>query len=223
MPRLSKAAAQERKARIVALAEKRFVQNGYEHTTVDQIVSEMGLAKGTYYYHFDSKEDLMIAVSEKLILETSTKLIAVYNRKDEDIVWRIRNVLKTYQDDFYRNKDIWKQVYHWRNAALYRRVAHISAQRFTPILEDLLSEALAAGKIAIPHPHEIAESLLVLFDLTSRQLCAKTDHARRVRIFETFRYLLSHILSAECIPQFEQEKRENLVPVPRPRGSGVAA
>ena len=80
MPRLSKAAAQERKARIVALAEKRFVQNGYEQTTVDEIVKEIGLAKGTYYYHFDSKEDLMIAVSEKLILETSTKLNAVYNR-----------------------------------------------------------------------------------------------------------------------------------------------
>lgn len=206
MPRLSKAAAQERKTSIVALAEKRFVQKGYEQTTVDELVTEMGLAKGTYYYHFDSKEDLMIAVSEKLILETSTKLIAVYNRKDEDIVWRIRNVLKTYHDDFYRNKDIWKQVYHWRNAALNSRVAHICTKRFTPILEDLLSEAVKEGRIEVPHPHEAAESLLVLFDLTSRQLCGKTDHARRVRVFETFRYLLAHILSAECIPQFEQER-----------------
>jgi AcrR family transcriptional regulator len=211
MPRLSKAAAQERKARIVALAEKRFVQNGYEQTTVDEIVKEIGLAKGTYYYHFDSKEDLMIAVSEKLILETSTKLNAVYNRRDKDIVWRIRNVLKTYQDDFYRNKGIWRQVYHWRNAMLYHRVAHISAQRFTPILEDLLAEASREGKVELPHPHEAAESLLVLFDLTSRQLCAKTDHARRVRVFETFRFLLAHILSEECVPQFEQEWKEELV------------
>ena len=83
---------------------------------------------------------------------------------------------------------------------LYHRVAHISAQRFTPILEDLLVEASREGKVEIPHPHEAAESLLVLFDLTSRQLCAKTDHARRVRVFETFRFLLAHILSEECVP-----------------------
>jgi AcrR family transcriptional regulator len=203
MPRLSKAAAQKREARIVELAERLFIKNGYDSTTVDQIVGEMRLAKGTYYYHFDSKEDLLIAVSEKLIFDTSAKLLAVYNQKDQDIIWRIRNVLKTYHDDFYRNKDIWRHVYHSRNAALYNRVAHICAKRFTPILEDLLSEAMTAERLRIPHPHETAESLLVLFDLTSKQLCAKTDHARRVRIFETFRYLLERILCKECIPEFE--------------------
>jgi len=210
MPRLSRAAAQEREARIVDLAEKLFIQNGYDNTTIDQIVSKMRLAKGTYYYHFDSKEDLLIAVSDKLISETSDKLTALYNRKSEDIIWRIRNILKTYHDDFYRNKDIWKHVFHWRNAALYSRVAHISAKRYTPILEDLLSEAMTAGRIQIPHPHETAEALLVLFDLTSRQLCAKTDRARRVRIFQTFRYLIGQILSEECIPEFAHEKEEKI-------------
>lgn len=208
MPRLSKDAAEERRGEILVLAEKLFMRYGYEHTTVDKIVAELGLAKGTYYYHFASKEDLMFAVSEKLILETTNKLAMVYARRDQDIVWRIRNMLKTYQDDFYRNKRIWTQVYHWRNAVLYSRVARISAKRFVPVLADLLTEALEAGKIAIPHPRETAESLLVLFDLTSRQLCGKTDHARRMRVFETFRYLLSHILSPECIPQFEQEQKE---------------
>lgn len=204
MPRLSRAAALERKAKIVDVAEKLFVQNGYDNTTVDEIVSEMRLAKGTYYYHFDSKEDLMIAVSEKLILDTTNKLIAVYERRNEDIIWRIKNVLKTYQDDFYRNKHIWKQVYHWRNAALCHRVSYISAKRFTPFLEQLLSEALQAGRIEIPHARETAESLLVLFDLTSRQLCASSDHGRRVRVMETFRYVIQQILSEECIPEFEQ-------------------
>lgn len=206
MPRLSRAAAEEREARIVALAEHLFIQNGYENTTVDQIVDEMNLAKGTYYYHFKSKEDLLVAVSGKLVSDTSNKLIAAYNRKDDDILARIRNVLKIYYDDFYRNMDIWRLVYHWRNAALYSRVAHISYKRFTPILEDLLAEALAEGKIQIPHPRETAEALLMLFDLTSKQLCARTDHARRVRVFETFRYLLRRILREECIPEFEQVK-----------------
>jgi AcrR family transcriptional regulator len=227
MPRLSRAAAQEREARIVELAEKLFVRNGYDNTTVDQIVSEMRLAKGTYYYHFESKEDLLIAVSEKLIFDTSSKLLAVYSQKDRDIIWRIRNVLKTYQDDFYRNKHIWTHVYHWRNAALYSRVAYTCTKRFTPILEDLLAEAKAAGKIQVPHPHETAESLLVVFDLATRQLCANTDHARRVRIFETLRFLLEQILCKECIPEFAQEKEEEIrragVKARRRSGRSIAA
>lgn len=206
MPRLSKAAAQERAAKIVELAERLFIRHGYDNTTVDRIVGEMKLAKGTYYYHFDSKEDLLVAVSDKLISDTGSKLVAVYARKDEDIVWRIRNVLKTYHDDFFRNKDIWQHVYHWRNAALCSRVAHICTKRFTPILEDLLAEAVSTGRLDLPHPHETAEQLLVLFDSTSKQLCARTDHARRVRVFQTFRFLLERILCEECIPDFELEE-----------------
>ena len=125
MPRLSKAAAQEREKRIVERAEKLFIQDGYDNTTVDRLVSEVKISKGTYYYHFDSKEDLLIAVSDKLISDTSDKLLAVYVRKDQDIIWRIRNVLKTYHDDFFRNRDIWKHVYHWRNVALYLSLIHI--------------------------------------------------------------------------------------------------
>lgn len=203
MPRLSKAAAQERETRIVERAEKLFIQDGYDNTTVDRLVSEVNISKGTYYYHFDSKEDLLIAVSDKLISDTSDKLLAIYVRKDQDIIWRIRNVLKAYHDDFFRNRDIWNHVYHWRNVALYSRVAHICTKRFTPILEDLLAEAMSAGKLELPHPREAAESLLVLFDSTSKQLCARTDHARRVRILQTFRYLLKRILREECIPEFE--------------------
>ena len=86
MPRLSRAAAQERESRIVELAEQLFIKNGYDNTTVDQIVREMRLAKGTYYYHFDSKEDLLVAVSDKLISETSQKLVEAYNEKSADII-----------------------------------------------------------------------------------------------------------------------------------------
>ena len=43
----------------------------------------------------------------------------------------------------------------------------------------------------------------MLFDSTSKQLCTRTDHARRERILQTFRYLLKRILREECIPEFE--------------------
>ena len=51
---------------------------------------------------------------------------------------------------------------------------------------------MSAGKLELPHPREAAESLLVLFDATRKQLCARADHAR-----------LKRILREECIPEFE--------------------
>ena len=43
----------------------------HDHTTIDRPVIEVNISKGIYHYHFDSNEDLLIAVSDKLISDTS--------------------------------------------------------------------------------------------------------------------------------------------------------
>jgi len=202
MPRLSKAAALERRQELIAVAEQLFLVQGYETTTVNQIIERLNLAKGTYYYHFRSKEDILVAVSDKLIGDTRRKLRAAYERRDQDVLWRIREILSIFHDDFYRNRAIWKLVYHDKNVALHKQVSRIGAEKFTPLLEDVLQEGMDKGLIQVPHAHETAQILISLFDIFSRQLCVARRHDKRVRIFETLRYMIGQVLGENCIPEF---------------------
>lgn len=203
MPRLSKAAAQERRQELISVAEQLFLSQGYETTTVNQIIGRLNLAKGTYYYHFQSKEDILVAVSDKLISDTRRKLFAAYERKDKDVLWRIREILSIFHDDFYRNRAIWKLVYHDKNVALHKQVSRIGAEKFTPLLEDVLQEGVDKGLLRVPHAHETAQVLISLFDIFTRQLCVARGHDKRVRIFETLRYMIGRILGEDCIPEFQ--------------------
>ncbi len=54
------------KGRIVAAAWKLFYEQGYENTTVDEIVAESQTSKGSFYHYFDSKDGLMGALSHLL-------------------------------------------------------------------------------------------------------------------------------------------------------------
>ncbi len=47
--------------RIIQAALACFKRKGYNHTTMDDIVAESGLSKGTLYWHFESKEQLFTA------------------------------------------------------------------------------------------------------------------------------------------------------------------
>ena len=185
MPRLSKAAAQERRQELITVAERLFLKQGYENTTVNQIIASLNLAKGTYYYHFQSKEDILIAVSDKLISDTRQKLQAAHKQKEKDVLWRIREILSIFHDDFYRNRAIWKLVYNDNNAAMHKQVSKIGAKKFTPLLTGVLQEGMDKGLVQVPHAHETAQVLISLFDIFSRQLCAARGHDKRVRIFET--------------------------------------
>ena len=52
--------------KILTVAMRLFLEKGYEHTTIQDIVDQLGgLTKGAVYHHFKSKEEIMDAVTEK--------------------------------------------------------------------------------------------------------------------------------------------------------------
>ncbi len=56
---------QERAALILQAAEEVLAEKGYHETSMDEIAARVGVAKGTVYLHFPSKEDLVFALFEQ--------------------------------------------------------------------------------------------------------------------------------------------------------------
>lgn len=56
---------QEREALILDAAAKLFVERGYHDTSMEDIAARVGIAKGTVYLHFASKEDLALAMVDQ--------------------------------------------------------------------------------------------------------------------------------------------------------------
>ena len=56
---------QQREALILQAAEEVLMERGYYETSIDEIAARVGIAKGTVYLHFPSKEDLVIAIFER--------------------------------------------------------------------------------------------------------------------------------------------------------------
>ena len=60
---MRKKRTQTTKAKIVSAAWKLFYEQGYEDTTVDDIVYESGTSKGSFYHYFSSKDALLSSLS----------------------------------------------------------------------------------------------------------------------------------------------------------------
>jgi TetR/AcrR family transcriptional regulator, fatty acid metabolism regulator protein len=56
---------QEREALILKAAEAVLLEKGYHEMSIDEIAANVGIAKGTVYLHFASKEDLVLALIER--------------------------------------------------------------------------------------------------------------------------------------------------------------
>ena len=66
-----------RKKELLKIAYRMFIEKGYDNTSIDDIIAEAGIAKGTYYYHFPSKEATLEAVIDMMISEEAERAKAV--------------------------------------------------------------------------------------------------------------------------------------------------
>ena len=77
----------DRRAMILDAALRTFVQRGYPETKVAEIASEAGVAEGTLYNYFPSKEDLLLALFDekwgRIIDDIKKKLTRVDNPNDQ--------------------------------------------------------------------------------------------------------------------------------------------
>lgn len=74
MARRSKEDAEKTRARILSSALALFVKNGYEHTTFTDIAARLNLTKGAVYWHFESKQALLLALIDEMLQKFSRQV-----------------------------------------------------------------------------------------------------------------------------------------------------
>ena len=60
---MSKKTSRKTKSKIVSAAWKLFYEQGYEDTTVEEIIAESGTSKGSFYHYFEGKDALLSSLS----------------------------------------------------------------------------------------------------------------------------------------------------------------
>ena len=74
MPRKTKVEAEKTRARILASALSLFVKKGYEHTTFTDIAARLKMTKGAVYWHFETKEALLVELVREMMEKFQRRL-----------------------------------------------------------------------------------------------------------------------------------------------------
>ena len=77
-PKVTQQYRKEVRDRILSAAEKLFSSKGYYDTSMDEVVAESGLSKGTIYLYFRSKEDLFVGLQDRQLKESVTVLESAF-------------------------------------------------------------------------------------------------------------------------------------------------
>lgn len=80
---------------ILDVSYRLFMEKGYERTSIQDIIDNLGgLSKGAIYHHFKSKEDILMAVMDRMTSQSNHILAVIRDRKDLNGQEKLKKILK---------------------------------------------------------------------------------------------------------------------------------
>lgn len=151
---------ERRKQDLLNIAYRMFIEKGYENTNVDDIIIEAGIAKGTYYYYFESKEATLEAVIEMMI-EKAENIAKAALMNPVPIPQKLASVVYAFQP----NKDeivITDVLERKENIVMHDKIGKKIVEVAVPILSDIVREGIAQGIFACANVEERVKMLLIM-------------------------------------------------------------
>ncbi|MEI7771283.1 MAG: TetR/AcrR family transcriptional regulator [Chloroflexales bacterium] len=181
-----------KRAEILDVTWRLMYSKGYDQITIKDIIDELKISKGAFYHYFDSKQDLLEALLERLGQESEQIFAQILHEPGLPTLIR----LQRYFDSSGRWKvaqkanllSLLRSWYADENAVVRLKVQTMMLAHIGPLLGQLIARGVAEGELMTTFPDlagSIVISMLVgLGDAFSRMLLTPAPQPDALQVAE---------------------------------------
>lgn len=162
--------AEIRKQELLDCAIGLFATRGYAETSINQIISALGISKAAFYHHYSSKEDLIEALAERAARIAADRARHVLEDPALDAFERLSVFLSMMRTSKIESPPEFNAafavIFQPGNSALYERSQAATAAVVQPILARIIAEGVADRTFDTSDPNEAAEIIIHLMSST---------------------------------------------------------
>ncbi|MFN8589666.1 MAG: TetR/AcrR family transcriptional regulator [Candidatus Eisenbacteria bacterium] len=176
------------RARILDAADRLLARRGFRRMTVETVAREAGIAKGSVYLHFASKEDVALSCIDRMaggVIARLERTAASRRTARARLGAMLRDrVLERFDYARHHAPSIDEKLAVMRQALLDRRAGHFDDE--AAVIARVVAEGVTAGEFDARAPERVARALvtatnaLLPYSLSVRELGARAPLARRL-------------------------------------------
>ena len=164
----------ERKDEFLDTAQQLFFTQGYDQTSVDAIIRKIGLSKGTFYYYFKSKEDLLDQLTCKMGEKILEEVKKIADREDLDAVAKLNKAYAVTGNIKLENIELLKVLievlYNDRNLFFRYKIFLKFTELITPEFTKIIRQGVNEKLFNTPYPEEAARLIFEIANTFSGQI-----------------------------------------------------
>ncbi len=148
----------ERRSEIVEAARVLFQKKGGERITLQGVMDCLGIAKGTIYHYFKSKEELLEAVAEEIVNRHLEKMVAFLEKMEGNALEKMRVLIESGRK--LASPQILEELHKRGNEAMHTRLLAVTLMKQAPLYAKLIEKGCEEGIFQTSAPLECAEFVL---------------------------------------------------------------
>jgi AcrR family transcriptional regulator len=156
----------ERLTEFLDTARQLFFEKGYEKTSVNDIIEKVGVAKGTFYHYFKSKEDLLDQLVNHFTEKSVSKVGEMMERRDMNALERMNHFFISIRNLKVEKKELMKMLmrfmYKDENLILRHKIFKQSIALLTPPFSEIIKQGVQEGYFNPEDPQEAAEIIFMM-------------------------------------------------------------
>lgn len=156
----------QRRQAIIEAAEQLFYKNGYEGTSVQDVLDVLKLSKGGFYHHFDSKLRLLEAICAQKVEAACLYAQDALENAGEDAIDQMNALLSHIGLLNQESMDfiglIIRVAYAGEGALLRDSLKRGYIEKLMPVMKEVVVHGFKQGVFFTPYPDRLAELLLNL-------------------------------------------------------------
>ncbi|MBQ4529513.1 MAG: TetR/AcrR family transcriptional regulator [Lachnospiraceae bacterium] len=158
---------EETRQLILDVSTKLFFEKGYDETSLQDIIARLGgMTKGAIYHHFRSKEEILIAVVDRM---SEMNNIAMARLRDDDSLTGKQKLEKMFSDSLTdsKQKDMFAVTPNlMENPKLLVYYIKMVAYTIVPdYIVPVIQQGVKDGSIKTDYPEELADMIMFLTDV----------------------------------------------------------
>ncbi len=166
--------------RILDVSTRLFLEKGYDHTSLQDIINELdGLTKGAIYHHFKSKEDIFDAVATKVSQSNTDVLMKIKNDTNLSGAEKLKTLVKSSVYSQTTKTLIEMTPNLLENPKFLAMQLKCSCYEVVPdFILPIVQEGIADKTIETDKPYELAEMITLLINVWLNPTILGTDRER---------------------------------------------
>jgi len=202
--------SEETVKRILEVSYRLFMEKGYEHASIQDIINHLGgLSKGAIYHHFKSKEDILVAVMERMTLKSNQMLADIRDCADLNGIEKLKAIFKAsitrpVQDEIFATAPNFCDNPKLLVSILQDTINNVAPNYILPII----NQGIADGSIQTDYPEQLAELIIFTANIWINPMVFKNSAEGSYRKIMLYQQMLQgfglEILDQEMVERLQE-------------------